>query len=151
MLRNSSGISRVVVEACFQTNEYLHYTTCNPGSPGQPGDSFATGSGEPFSQVQCGSSTEFRLSCCSHGTHVAGIAAGRYSATNPSIQGMAPEANIASVQVTSRYRTLDNTAVTPADVIEAINVLVDIAPAGMIHPAVVNMSLGGLESNSPQQ
>jgi subtilisin len=69
------GGSRVVEEACYVTG-----TTCPDGTTA----STATGSGEPCT-----------ASGCDHGTHVAGIAAGK-SATSA---GIAPGADLMSIRV----------------------------------------------------
>jgi subtilisin family serine protease len=77
---------RVVAEACFSSNSNADgaTTVC----PGGVTSSTATGSAAP-----CGHSS------CDHGTHVAGIAAGR-DATR---RGVAPAANLVAIQVFSLF------------------------------------------------
>lgn len=79
--------NRVVSEACYSTTSASTTSFC----PGGAASSTASGSG-----IQCPSNVDG----CSHGTHVAGIAAGG----NPSIigNGVARNANIIAVQVFSR-------------------------------------------------
>jgi subtilisin len=76
---------RVVEEACFSTTSPSTTTLCPNGLSTQLGP----GSAEPCTG----------LTGCDHGTHVAGIAAGR-SAT---FSGVAPQADLMSVQVFSRW------------------------------------------------
>jgi subtilisin family serine protease len=82
---------KVVDEACFST----HYPPSGLVSlcPGNYLSSTAVGSGEP-----CDVSA---LPSCSHGTHVAGIVAGNMltSPFGESISGVAPGANVISIQV----------------------------------------------------
>lgn len=144
MLQKIGGGSKVVFEACFQTNDAGFKSTCTTDPSG---DSLAAGSGDPMSAVDCGSDVFFQKRNCSHGTHVAGIAVGRYA---PSLQGMAPEAQLASINVTSRAKFITDMGVYGADVLKAINLLADAVPQGAIYPAVVNLSLGGAPVKNPE-
>ena len=100
--RDSMGISRVFFEACFGTNGSLPNGTqfssaCPLFQQDANGDSPG---GLPGSAAPCGGNLALSSSC-SHGTQVAGIAAGRAS-TNPlmppppelpaQFQGVAPDA-----------------------------------------------------------
>lgn len=78
---------RVVAEACFSSNAatFGATTVCPNGTDSQIGP----GAGEPCS-----------FGSCDHGTHVAGIAAGRQS---DSFSGVAPDADIVAIQVFSRF------------------------------------------------
>jgi subtilisin len=78
---------RVVEEACYSSS-----SNCPNGQKTQTG----TGSGAPCTYTASG---------CPHGTHVAGIAAGQ----GVSFTGVAPNANIMSVQVFSRFTGTDCT------------------------------------------
>ena len=80
---------RVVEEACFSTTSAANNSTSF--CPGGASSSTAAGSG-----AACG------ISGCDHGTHVAGIAAGRATGAT-TFNGMAPDANIMAVQVFSRF------------------------------------------------
>ena len=79
---------KVVAEACFSsTVSALSQSTCPNGSDQQLG----AGAGIPCS-----------LSDCLHGTHVAGIAAGRGPVAGASFSGVARGANLIAIQVFSR-------------------------------------------------
>ncbi len=77
---------RVVDQACFSTEDPAHGMTGFCPGP-DPTEAYGPGAGGPCS-----------LSGCSHGTHVAGIAAGK----GVSFSGVAPDATIISVQVFTR-------------------------------------------------
>jgi len=79
-LKQASGALKVVSEACFSDGD----------CPGGGSQSTAAGSGVPCSYAPSG---------CRHGTHVAGIAAGRGGA----FSGVARGAQLVSIQVFSRF------------------------------------------------
>lgn len=84
-------VGKVVAEACFSTTDAgQNATTVCPNS-----QSSQTGAG---AGIQCGGANGTDINGCQHGTHVAGIAAGK-SAT---INGVAKEANIIAIQVFSK-------------------------------------------------
>ncbi|GEM_PF-3379537 len=90
---------RVVGEACFSKTGWAGGIYLSSLCPGGAQSSGAVGSGEPCNSVA--------ISSCSHGTHVASIAAGRQMsvATSPNptaIRGVASSTNIISVQIFSR-------------------------------------------------
>ena len=85
--------NKVVSEACYSTTNSAYFATSL--CPGGVSSSIQPGSG-----VQCSSS----LDGCSHGTHVAGIAAGK----GASFSGVARDANIISIQVFSRIANPDS-------------------------------------------
>lgn len=77
---------RVVAEACFSSNSpSLGASTVCPN-----GDTSQTGTG---------AGRNCTISGCSHGTHVAGIAAG----SGANFSGVAPDASIIAIQVFSRF------------------------------------------------
>ncbi|WP_162641173.1 S8 family serine peptidase [Streptosporangium sp. 'caverna'] len=89
---------RIVREACFSTSDpdplYQADSLCPNGQP---------------SQIGVGAADAKTAKCvvngagkCYHGTHVAGIAAGKKAGTAPS-SGVAPEAGILPIQVFSRF------------------------------------------------
>jgi len=80
---------KVVSEACFSSNTLVSSTLCPNGSTATT----VTGSG-----VNCSSFIEG----CIHGTHVAGIAAGKGS-SGVTFSGVAKDANIIAIQVFSRF------------------------------------------------
>ncbi|RCG25899.1 hypothetical protein DQ384_30785 [Sphaerisporangium album] len=89
---------RIVREACFSTSDpdplYQADSLCPNGQPSQIGVGAADAK-----TAKCVVKGTFR---CSHGTHVAGIAAGKKAGTGPS-DGVAPEAGILPIQVYSRF------------------------------------------------
>lgn len=87
-------LDSVVSEACYSTNdtEYGSSTLC----PGGVEESILEGSAMPYSSSNCPSGE------CDHGTHVAGIVAGRWIFGSPG-PGVAPEASIIAIQVFSRF------------------------------------------------
>lgn len=127
-----------------------------PGSVGQPG-SCPNGKNEQTgvgSGVQCTTNSK-----CGHGTHVAGIAAGRRSVAGAPIGGIAPDAQIVSIQVFSTYTNSDLNyegdpfcssigesspciSTTSGDLLKAFNYLLSNS-ANRANVAAVNMSLGG--------
>lgn len=130
---------KVVAEGCFSTtagapNNSIAY--CTPGST-------AAGSGLPCSDTSSG---------CWHGTHVAGIAAGKNGpAGAPS--GVARDANLISIQVFSQFSGSSNCgsyATCPlsyiSDQISALQYVFNLRNTYNI--ASVNMSLGGGQYSS---
>jgi hypothetical protein len=84
---------KVISEACYSTknNRYKSASLC----PGGASSSTATDSG-----LNCPLSTDG----CNHGTHVAGIVAGKdYSPNGPGYNGIAKGANIIAIQVFSQF------------------------------------------------
>jgi subtilisin family serine protease len=79
-------LGRIVAEACFSSNSVAQGATtmCPNGQTQQTG---------------VGSAAPCAIAGCNHGTHVAGIAAGR----GANFSGMAPDSNIVPVQVFSRF------------------------------------------------
>ncbi len=123
---------RVVEEACFSTG-----SDCPNGTATQTG----AGAGEPCTYAAAG---------CQHGTHVAGIAAGN---GNSAIFGVAPAANIVSIQVFSRATGAacnnDPNGEDPcpqtfsSDQIAALEHVLDLSEQEDLTFSAVNMSLGG--------
>ena len=146
--KDAAGNSRVFFEACFGTNGYLPNGTTlfssvcpQQGANGAgPGDSPG---GLVGSAAPCGGNLALSSSC-SHGTRVAGIAAGRTSPLLPAgLQGVAPDARIAAFQVFSYHPTAGATAFAE-DLALAMQRLVSImTPGTSNNPFVVNLSLGG--------
>lgn len=129
---------RVVREACFSSNSpaYGARSVCPINGKLTSG---------PGSAVPC------RVSGCDHGTHVAGIAAGR----GPVFSGIAPDANIVAIQVFSRFddqpggpqTCADAQSSSPcvlsftSDLIRALGFV--LSERGAPPVAAVNLSLGG--------
>ncbi len=127
---------KVISEACYSTNSASQgYSSVCPGGVSQ---STATNSG-----LNCNTS----ISGCSHGTHVAGIAAGRL--TSSSFYGVARDANLVAIQVFSR---VDNDVMCKngqsscvltltSDYIKGLERVFTLKQSGM-NIASANMSLG---------
>jgi uncharacterized protein (TIGR03437 family) len=120
---------KVVAEACYSTTDASSniFSTCPGGVPA---------STEPGSGVNCPSG-------CSHGTHVAGIAAGRGDTSS----GVAKEANLIAVQIFSRFENaVDCGGAAPcvrtfqSDQIRGLERVLELSQTQKI--AAVNMSLG---------
>ena len=116
---------KVVAEACYSTTSSTTTSVC----PGGVSQSTAPGSG-----INC------NAPACEHGTHVAGIAAGK----STSFSGVAKEASIIAIQTASRIDncTSDNCIrIFTSDILlglQQVQVL-----AGTFNIAAVNLSLGG--------
>ncbi len=152
-----NGATKVGYEACFGTNGWdtkgIYYNSiCPGGQNGSPWDSTpgTLGSGEPYSNLAICTTLQNLLPPlishdCSHGTHVAGIAAGR-SPTNPptTLQGVAPDAGLVAVQVFSYNTTVPAATAFGADLLAALDAVKAAATPGTTNnPFVVNMSIGG--------
>ncbi len=87
------------------------------------------------------------VSSCSHGTHVAGIAAGRRSVSGAPTGGIAPNADIVSIQVFGTYSgsATCGTGVSTCILAEDTDVLSALqwVLANPTNVAAVNLSLGG--------
>lgn len=86
------GAGKVVAEACFSTNDTG--TTSTTVCPNELESQIGTGAG-----IHCGGPDGTDIDGCQHGTHVAGIAAGR----SASINGVAKDAGIISIQIFSKF------------------------------------------------
>ena len=128
---------RVIAEACFSSNELYAQTLCPNGEETQIG----TGAG-----TNC----DLSIGGCTHGTHVAGIAAG-YQSDN--FAGVAKDSKVISIQVFSGI--YDTSLCYPDTVPCALTSFSDVI-AGLEHVlslhnnpsfsapiASINMSLGG--------
>lgn len=154
MLKKSDGTSKVVGEACFQTNAGAFTSFC----PSQDinGDSLIQGAGNPHDVSHCLDGylgQKFKERICSHGTHVAGIAAGRYSPQmGTQLQGVAPDANLMSFNVLTTTQFGGDSRVFMNDVVAAVNLIsnmVQTQTTGNYQPFILNMSLGGEPVKDP--
>lgn len=124
---------KVIAEACFSTSitDQSYFSLCPGGQP----TATQSGAGLPCADSIAG---------CDHGTHVAGIAAGRGTLTS----GVARDANLVAVQIFSRLdnSTLCNGAPSclvafTSDLVLALEHLY--AQRDLYRLAAVNLSLGG--------
>jgi len=111
---------KVVSEACYSTNGFGARSTC----PGGVMQSTAPNSGLPCNGPGC-----------DHGTHVAGIAAGK----GASFSGVARDARIIAIQVFSATSDDDLTAFD-SDIIRGMERVYELS--GNLNIAAVNLSLG---------
>lgn len=137
---------RVVAEACFSWADDLEGgSLCPLGLPFWIGDGAAS---IDVDNCLLGIATNL----CTHGPHVAGIAAGNGSTStepNAPISGVARGANIIAIQVFHRVRdslsrcrpSFDCVRTSESDLLAALEHVLDLAPSHNI--IAVNMSLGG--------
>lgn len=117
---------KVIAEACFSSDTVISDSVCPNGAASQAG---------PGAAAPCA------LADCRHGTHVAGIAAGKGS----SFSGVAKDAQIIAVQVFSAFTT--GCAAPPclsaytSDIMKGLEHVYSLRNTYRI--ASVNMSLGG--------
>jgi subtilisin family serine protease len=112
---------KVVAEACYSSSDTGFVTTCPDGTSQQTG---------PGAAAPC------PLSICSHGTHVAGIAAGRGS----SFSGVARDASLIAVQVFSRRSDNSTVSAFTSDILRGLEHVYELRDSFQI--AAVNLSLG---------
>jgi subtilisin family serine protease len=129
---------KVVSEACFSTSSFTQSSSsvCPAGAQ----ESTSLGSG-----VNC------TVSGCDHGTHVAGIAAGK----GTSFSGVARDANIIAIQVFSRFDSFQacSSSGSPPCVLSFVSDQIKglervFALRSSFNIAAVNMSLGGGQFSS---
>jgi subtilisin len=130
---------KVVKEACFSSTSPANsaVSLCPNGQDSQIG----AGAAQPCSGI----------GGCDHGTHVAGIAAGK----GPNFSGVARDATIIAVNIFSKFTSANICgAVTPcirtftSDQIEGLQHLVTLANANQEKVSSINMSIGGGKSAS---
>ncbi|MBW4434090.1 MAG: S8 family serine peptidase [Pelatocladus maniniholoensis HA4357-MV3] len=124
---------KVVSEACYSTTDsaYQSASLCPNGSLQQVGSGSA---------VNCATS----INDCNHGTHVAGIAAGK----GPNFSGVAKDAKIIAIQIFSRFNSASQCDPNPSpcvlsylsDQIRGLEQVYNLRSNFTI--AAVNMSLG---------
>ena len=145
--KDAAGNSRVFFEGCFGTDvleDGIQWvSTCPQKGPNGDSPIGMVGSASPL--VNCAHASVF----CSHGTVVAGVAAGRASPLLPAypaptqFQGVAPDARIAAFQVFSWDTTVPNrTRFFQQDLAAVLQLLADVMTPGTTrNPFVINMSL----------
>jgi subtilisin family serine protease len=125
----------VVSEACYSTNDQAQNSSSL--CPGGVEESTAAGSAMP-----CGGT--YSSDACGHGTHVAGIAAGRSGVNGSPGPGVAPESNIIAIQAFSRFGS--SISAWNSDILKGLERVYELRNTYTI--ASVNMSLGGGQYNA---
>ncbi len=132
---------KVVAEACFSTSSGSTSTTVCPNG--------GSTSGSTPGMSGSGAGVNCTVSGCEHGTHVAGIAAGKNFSGGPGYDGMARDANIIAIQVFSRFNSSTDCGGTApcvlaynSDVLAALNYVYSTLRLSY-NISSVNMSLGG--------
>jgi subtilisin family serine protease len=125
----------VVSEACYSINQESGPTVL-PLCPGGVSESTAEGSAMPY-DGNC------PIGMCSHGTHVAGIIAGRSGISESPGPGVAPEVNIIAIQVFSCFVSGSTCLIqsSPTSQMKALERVYELRNEYSI--ASVNMSLSG--------
>lgn len=135
---------RVMAEACFSNagGDGVGASLCPNGQPQQSGN----GAADAKTAACLGANGQI----CDHGTHVAGIAAGK----GATFDGVARKADIVAIQVFTRFEAavcdqFDEPAPCAftyiSDQIRALEHVLTLHEAGDLAIAAVNMSLGGGE------
>lgn len=130
---------KVVSEACYSTTDAVHFSSSV--CPGGAIESIEAGSGAPCS---------LEISGCDHGTHVAGIAAGK----GASFSGVAKDAALIAVQVFSRFDSSEYCGSSQpcaltweSDQIKGLERIYELRDAYDV--AAINMSFGGGSFSTP--
>ncbi|TAN57982.1 MAG: hypothetical protein EPN20_16900, partial [Magnetospirillum sp.] len=121
---------KVVAEACFSSGGQAQVKSACPGGG--------------TTEIGRGAARPCPLPECSHGTHVAGIAAGRAA----NFTGVAPEAELIGVQVFTLHDLPNGQKATGAmtsDIIRALEWVYSVRDKHKV--AAINMSLGGGQFN----
>jgi subtilisin family serine protease len=160
--KDKDGNSRVVFEACFGSNNKFevapdlklveYQSVCLEQDANGDSPLGLRGSAAPVPNCSTLSPND-----CAHGTHVAGIAAGRKNPAMPDgfreLQGVAPDAKIVAIQAASFDKKRINYPMAYAeDLAKALQVIASnlvLTTAPQNNPYVVNLSVGrGLYSGT---
>ncbi len=126
---------KVVAEACFSRRSGNNVSFC----PGGVSSSIGSGAGVPCPD-----------SGCWHGTHVAGIAAGRFGILTSTTGGIAPDANVIAIQVFQREcsgTSCGGIVASFSDLVRSLDHVYSLRQTYNI--ASVNLSLGGDVFSAP--
>ncbi len=153
-LTQTNGQPKITIEACFGTNgevilpngQIEKYESLCPNADSITGDSPRLQEGSADSSI-CASDSDL-ANLCFHGTHVAGIVAGKYQWNLPNenitLTGMAPEATIIGVSIMSKQVTGPGSPRlwgTRLDLDRAMTGLANVTRAGT-QPMTVSLSVG---------
>ncbi|MES2631566.1 MAG: S8 family serine peptidase [Pseudomonadota bacterium] len=144
--------NRVVFQACFGTTQTR---TTSQGienwiSP-CPGGNAANNWDSPFGTPNAAAPLSGDMLVRSHGTHVAGLAAGNQLTPNL-LKAVAPSAAIYAVQIFSQLQGTGAASSFSADILAALQGAADALPPsadGRAQPFTINMSLGGGRYTAP--
>lgn len=140
----TTPFTKVLNEGCYGTD--ILYLGVNYTSPcplkNFTGDSPVNhpGAGEPYGNATTCASLG---AACAHGTHVAGIAAGKTLPPYALVQGVAPDSNLVSIQIGSYSDSPADYLFFTSDIIAALDVVYSATVTGTSNPFTLNMSLGG--------
>lgn len=147
-----SGVSRVVAEGCYGTDQSPYASICPQKNSFGDSPPNTPDAGRPNPDIiGCQIYVPFRYHC-GHGTAMATIAAGHYSATvgGGVLQGVAPMAKIHAINVISYWRSgnkygafLTDTTKALTDLVNANGGIVTPGTTAPVLPMVVNLSLAG--------
>ncbi|MBA2672728.1 S8 family serine peptidase [Ramlibacter sp.] len=137
-----NGATKITHEGCYgsNTSDRIYQSICPSAQPNGDSNFGTPNSGAPTDNYECAANIREE---CSHGTHVAGIAAGRAS-SSLNLQGVAPDAYLVSMQVFSQRISYPNLRYFNADLLAALGdtLILGTSLAGP-NPVTVNMSLDG--------
>ncbi len=139
-LQSATGQPKVYFEGCYGTNNASYTSPCPNQDANGDSPLGLAGSGEPCSAPDC-----------VHGTHVAGIAAGRNgfpSDPNYYVHGVAPDAQLVSVKVFSVSNFGGPSAAQYDDLELGIQALLSAVQNSGSSEFVANFSLGGQNPNT---
>ena len=128
-------VQKTVGEACFASSGLGYSTTCPGGVPMGVNEPSKVGAGAPC-PIDSGTPLKEK---CSHGTHVAGIAAG---GNGTGTSGIAPAASLISVQIFSYQYSTNSISSDNGKVFTALEWLYN-RRHDFPGLSVVNLSLGG--------
>lgn len=144
-------VNKGILQACFGTTDSNYYTTCPvPDINGDtlPGTSW--GAAEPCGFLAHPTPDFPPNHVCAHGTHVAGIAAGR-GGVHPQVgilNGVAIDANIVAINAISRQRTNQYRGVVyDVDLAKSLEYVRQLRISAR-YELTVNLSISGLNSSA---
>jgi hypothetical protein len=143
---------RVIAQDCFGSDSGGYTSICPGKNITLNGDSPQTtpNSGEPLSNaIKCQQINS--VVKCGHGTHMAGIAAGRSTpmVDNGNLQGVAPDASLHSINVFSYNMTANTEQAFLTDITKSLQWVAylsggSVGPSAPVAQMVVNMSIGSV-------
>lgn len=141
--------NKTILQACYGTNNANHYTTCPvPDANGDTLPDTFFGAAEPCGFLAHPTPNFPTNHICAHGTHVAGIAAGR-GGQHPQggiLNGVAIDSNIVAINAISRQRSNPNSGVVyDIDLVKGLDYIRQLRVT-RLYELTVNLSISGLSS-----